>query len=350
MRIVFMCPPESFSGGERVICIYANKLAERGHDVIAVMPHDRSPSLYDRARALRHGRWLSRPKRKLSFYDGARFEIHRFDGIPTVPDADAVIATWWETAEWVWSLSESKGRKFHLVQDYEIWGGNPARVDRALSLKTEKIVVSEWLRALLSRYIGQSATLIPNSVDTAKFSAPQRGKQPVFTVGFVYHGLPSKGADIAIAAINRARLTIPEMRVLSFGSSLPNNLPPRTTFKHMANDAEMAAIYASCDAWLFSTRIEGFGLPMLEAMACGASVLTTRRLSLPEVGGDAVAYCGVGAGDIAAALSDLFDDPERRAQLSAAAQLRAKEFTWAASAAKHRDAYARAAVLHRRGR
>ena len=54
---------------------------------------------------------------------------------------------------------------------------------------------------------------------------------------------------------------------------------------------------------------EGFGLPVLEAMACGAAVLTTRKLSLPEVGGDAVAYTGTGAGDIAAALSDLLDNP-----------------------------------------
>ena len=45
---------------------------------------------------------------------------------------------------------------------------------------------------------------------------------------------------------------------------------------------------------------EGFGLPVLEAMACGAAVLTTRKLALPEVGGDAVAYTGTGAGDIAA--------------------------------------------------
>ncbi len=64
---------------------------------------------------------------------------------------------------------------------------------------------------------------------------------------------------------------------------------------------------------------EGFGLPVLEAMACGAAVLTTRKLSLPEVGGDAVAYTGTGAGDIAAALSDLLDNPERRAELSVAA-------------------------------
>jgi glycosyltransferase involved in cell wall biosynthesis len=95
---------------------------------------------------------------------------------------------------------------------------------------------------------------------------------------------------------------------------------------------------------------EGFGLPVLEAMAAGACVLTTRRLSLPEVGGDAVAYCGVGTGDVAAALVELFDDPARRSELAAAAQLRAKEFTWAGSADRHREAYGRAAVLYRRGR
>jgi glycosyltransferase involved in cell wall biosynthesis len=95
---------------------------------------------------------------------------------------------------------------------------------------------------------------------------------------------------------------------------------------------------------------EGFGLPVLEAMACGACVLTTRRLALPEVGGDAVAYCGVGAGDIGAALTELLDDEARRAGLAAAAQRRAKDFSWATSAEAHRTAYARAHVLHRRGR
>ncbi|GAB3452767.1 glycosyltransferase family 1 protein [Actinophytocola sediminis] len=95
---------------------------------------------------------------------------------------------------------------------------------------------------------------------------------------------------------------------------------------------------------------EGFGLPVLEAMACGACVLTTRRLALPEVGGDAVAYCGVGAGDIAAALSELLDDPTRRAHLAEAALRRAKEFSWLTSAEGHRAAYERAYRVHRRGR
>ncbi|MGH3880624.1 MAG: glycosyltransferase family 4 protein [Actinophytocola sp.] len=95
---------------------------------------------------------------------------------------------------------------------------------------------------------------------------------------------------------------------------------------------------------------EGFGLPVLEAMACGACVLTTRRLALPEVGGDAVAYCGVGAGDIAAALVELLDDTGLRAGLAAAAQRRAKEFSWLTSAEGHRAAYERAHRIHRHGR
>jgi glycosyltransferase involved in cell wall biosynthesis len=91
------------------------------------------------------------------------------------------------------------------------------------------------------------------------------------------------------------------------------------------------------------SRGEGFGLPVLEAMACGAPVLTTNRTSLPEVGGNAVAYTEPDAGSIAFALRALLDDPVRRAALSEAGYARAQDFTWAASAAAHVASYRRAA-------
>lgn len=93
----------------------------------------------------------------------------------------------------------------------------------------------------------------------------------------------------------------------------------------------------------FPSRGEGFGLPVLEAMACGAPVLTTHRTSLPEVGGDAVAYTEPDADSIGAALRSLLGEPERRRALAAAGIARAREFTWAASADAHLGCYQRAA-------
>lgn len=92
---------------------------------------------------------------------------------------------------------------------------------------------------------------------------------------------------------------------------------------------------------------EGFGLPVLEAMSCGAAVLTTRRLALPEVGGDAVAYSEPDVEALAAALRRLIADPSERTRLADQGLERARRFTWRASAAVHEAAYEAAAARRR---
>lgn len=90
---------------------------------------------------------------------------------------------------------------------------------------------------------------------------------------------------------------------------------------------------------LYPSLGEGFGLPVLEAMACGGAVLTTRRLSLPEVGGDAVAYCDVTPESIGHELSLLLADSRRTEMLRSAARVRAGDFTWERAARAHIEAY-----------
>jgi glycosyltransferase involved in cell wall biosynthesis len=79
-------------------------------------------------------------------------------------------------------------------------------------------------------------------------------------------------------------------------------------------------------------------------MACGTPVLTTPRLSLPEVGGDAVAYTTEDPDRIASDLADLLHDEQRRLTLAKAGFDRAKEFTWASSAEVHVTTWNRVAA------
>jgi glycosyltransferase involved in cell wall biosynthesis len=105
---------------------------------------------------------------------------------------------------------------------------------------------------------------------------------------------------------------------------------------------QLSGFLGGAEVVAYPSSGEGFGLPVLEAMACGAAVLTTPVLALPEVGGEAVAYSSPDVPELAGALTGLLADAPRRAALSAAATARAATFTWAACARAHAETYRRA--------
>lgn len=107
-------------------------------------------------------------------------------------------------------------------------------------------------------------------------------------------------------------------------------------------DAQLVAAYANAGVFALPSRYEGFGLPLLEAMACGSPAVAAASSSLPEVGGDAARYFPPGdAGRLAEALAELLDDPAARARAVERGLARAAGFTWRRTAELTAAAYRR---------
>jgi glycosyltransferase involved in cell wall biosynthesis len=297
MRITFMMPADDLTGGNRVVATYAARLRDRGHEVLVVSNAADRPMLRERLRALRHGRYRelrarSRPRPghvALAGVPHSVLERPRAIEARDLPDADVLVATWWETAMWMDAMPLAKGRKVHLIQGYEVWTGGEVRerVHAALRLPNRKIAISRSLARDIESALGDlGIAVVPNAVDLAQFDAPPRARGEPPTVGFVYSGAAIKGADLCARACELARRDIPRLRVLAFGADEPSAdlpLPAGTEFHLRPPQDRLAALYARCDAWLFASRLDSFGLPILEAMACRTPVVGVPIGAAPEL-------------------------------------------------------------------
>ncbi len=105
-------------------------------------------------------------------------------------------------------------------------------------------------------------------------------------------------------------------------------------------EEDLPALYSGAEAFVFPTYAEGFGLPPLEAMACGTPVITSNATSLPEVVGDAAVQVVPGDGDtLAQAILDLHRSQARREEMSRAGLARASMFSWDSFERKTLEAY-----------
>ena len=287
MRVTFVIPNEGMTGGTRVVAIYADLLKRRGHDVVIVSGARRRSSFLQKTRSWVRGRgWPGNPQPEPSYFDQLGISVRRLETARPVvdrdvPDADVVVATWWETAEWVKELSAHKGTKVYFIQHHEVFPYLPVERSRATyRFPMQKVVISRWLEGIMKdQYNDDKVILIPNSVDTNQFYSELRQKQSEPIAGFVYSRVAFKGSDIVLSAIQRVKDQRPDLRVIAFGAEpvspkLP--LPSWVDYHYRPPQDQLRLLYGECDVWLCGSRSEGFYLPMLEAMACRCPVVSTR--------------------------------------------------------------------------
>jgi len=117
-------------------------------------------------------------------------------------------------------------------------------------------------------------------------------------------------------------------------------LENKVRFLGRVSDHELITLYSLADVFAFPSFSEGFGIPPLEAMACGAPVITSNTSSLPEVAGDAALL--VDPHDVKAlghAITRLLEDEQLREELRQKGYQRARQYTWSASASKMLSVY-----------
>ncbi|HVE94463.1 MAG TPA: glycosyltransferase family 4 protein [Acidimicrobiales bacterium] len=343
--MTIVLPGHSFKrpiGGFKVHYEYANQLAERGHDVTVV--HTRWPDPKPGREGMKSRawpawmRWVERPKLEWFTLD-PRVRILLTPDLRArwAPDGDIVIATAWQTAEWVMRWPNEKGRRrVYIVYDYEFWRTAPDAVrDRmAATFRGDFLVVSTSpsVEEMLNEAGATPAAAIACGWDHQLFGVDIDLQHRPCTVGFPVRVEPSKGLADAIQAVQMLHDEFgSELRIRSFGRRERPEVPPFVEQVISPSDAELRAFYNSLAVFMFPSRYEGWGLPGMEALACGAALVTADCVGMRDYAIEGVTARVVAAGDsreLATATAALLRDRSERERLALAGGAHVQRYTW----------------------
>src|SRR2546426_5917266 len=213
---------------------------------------------------------------------------------------------------------------------------SPRVVPRVLRAAREVIAVSEFTRRELVELLGVSEEkihVVPNAVeDEFTEDGPAEQGEYVLAVGTLE---PRKNLARLVEAVRRTDTELRIVGARGWGRVEVDSNGVRWLGE--VSDAELARLYRGAVCVAYPSLYEGFGIPVLEAMACGAPVVTTRGTAMEEVADGAAVL--VDAQDPAEIAAGIFQAVADRAQLVARGLERAREFRWDAVAAATMDVY-----------
>lgn len=279
------------SGGLRVILEYANRLSRHSREVELIYPMFRINETFD---CIHHFIYLIeyaliklsgkfKPAGWFKLSPGIRnkfvwrLENHHYD-------KNAIyIATAIHTAYSLDRYRIPETNKIYFIQDFENWDFTDRDVIRSYHLKMRKIVISNWLCELL-RKNGETAKIVPNGFDFTCFkmskAVEQRDRNKIICL---YHNGERKDLKTAITALNRVKSLVPDLEVTLFGVPERPELPAWYTYYQKPDRQLLTELYNEAAIYVGSSKIEGWGLTVGEAMCCGCAVACTNNKGYLEM-------------------------------------------------------------------
>lgn len=277
-------------GGTKIVLEYANRIANSGYDVHIIYPVSvffkknsfikkvisilRLFRFYNNFSARKWFNLSDSIKEHLVFSLNYRHVIH----------VDKYMATGVQTAYYLADYPIEDAEKFYIIQDYETWAMSEEEVNQSYHLPLKKIVISNWLKEKVENE-GCSCFLVPNGFDFSQFYLTTKIEEKnKYSISMQYHIRPAKGIAEGLEVLKRVKEKIPQLEVSLFGiyhpkETLPDWIhfyfnPSRETHNQINNDS---AIY------LGTSKLEGWGLTVGEAMMCGQAVVCTDNQGYREM-------------------------------------------------------------------
>ena len=269
MKIIFPTLGFVMSGGFRYICEVANGLTEKGHEVFILTPLG-SKSPFPLTAVQLQKKFLIHHNKYLNFITNT-YSLFR-----TTPKCDILVANYWITAySSFFSRISRRGIPFYLVQAYEPFF-MADRIFEQLAKMSYYLVDNIITNSMWTdNMIYKKTHVIHPGVNTEIFKPLniKTEKKVIFAVGS--NALPLKGFEDFVQSMRIIRKVYPNIEIIVATHENINESRIPIKFVKAQNDFEMARLYSACDVFVSTSWYEGFCLPPLEAMACGAPVVTT---------------------------------------------------------------------------
>jgi len=249
-----------------------------------------------------------------------------------VPKSDIYICTSPYTSMYVKDYPTNN--KYYFIQGYENWGNVTDEILRSTyHYPLKKITISTWLQRVIKEEEHEPCALVPNGFDMTYFQQTiPFDKKDKYRITMVYHTMELKDCSCGFEALKIVKERHPQLRVNIFGTpERPADLPEWYDYYQRPDHETHNRIYNEAAIFIGTSKVEGWGLPIGEAMICGAAIACTDNpgyLEMAKDGKTALVSPIHDSTALATNIIRLIEDDNLRLRIAKAGHEFIQQFTW----------------------